>query len=238
MKRFSNTYIFIFSSIMVIMVAAILSTAAMILQPIQKRNIEVEKKKNILASIGIESDRSNAVDFYDKYISNSYVVNTKGDVMDEIVAFDVEMKKEIRKPVEERALPVFVGKLEDGEEKFVVPVEGKGLWGPIYGYVALSDDLTSIFGTNFDHDGETPGLGAEINTDWFQEQFIGKKIFDEAGNFISIDVVKGKADPESLNEVDAISGGTITSNGLEAMLFDCLSCYETYFKNQKITQDE
>ncbi|UCG27241.1 MAG: NADH:ubiquinone reductase (Na(+)-transporting) subunit C [Bacteroidales bacterium] len=238
MKKFSNTYIFIFSSVMVILVAAILSTAAMVLQPIQKRNIEVEKKKNILASISIESDRSNAVTLYDKYVSNSYVVNASGEVIEELVAFDVDMKKEIRKPVGERALPVFIGILEDGKEKFVVPVEGKGLWGPIYGYVALSDDLTSIFGTNFDHDGETPGLGAEINTDWFQEQFIGKKIFDEAGNFISIDVVKGKADPQSLNEVDAISGGTITSNGLEAMLYDCLSCYEIYFKNQKTKKDE
>ncbi len=238
MKRFSNTYIFIFSSVMVILVAAILSSAAMLLQPIQKRNIEVEKKKNILASINIESDASTAEELYDDYIKESFVVDLSGGMVDELVAFDVDMKKEIRKPHEERAFPVYVGELENGNRKYIVPVEGKGLWGPIYGYVSFSDDMTSIFGTNFDHDGETPGLGAEINTDWFQEQFIGKKIFDEASNFISIEVVRGKADPESLNEVDAISGGTITSKGLEAMLMDCLSGYENYFKNQKSKKDE
>ncbi len=238
MKRFSNTYIFIFSSIMVILVAAILSTAAMLLQPLQKRNIEVEKKKNILSSIHIESDASTAETLYDQYIIDSYVVNLSGSMVEDLVAFEVDMKKEIRKPHEERAYPVFVGELEEGEMKYIVPVEGKGLWGPIYGYVSFSDDLTSIYGTNFDHDGETPGLGAEINTDWFQEQFVGKKIFDEAGDFISIAVIRGKADPESLNEVDAISGGTITSKGLEAMLMDCLAGYQNYFKNQKSKKDE
>ncbi len=238
MKRFSNTYIFIFSSIMVILVAAILSTAAMLLQPIQKRNIEVEKKKNILASIHIESDASTAEELYDRYIKDSYVVDLSGSMVEELVAFEVDMKKEIRKPQDERAYPVFIGKLEEGSRKYIVPVEGKGLWGPIYGYVSFSDDMNSIFGTNFDHDGETPGLGAEINTDGFQEQFVGKKIFDETGNFISIEVIRGKADPGSLNEVDAISGGTITSKGLEAMLMDCLSGYENYFKNQKSKKDE
>ncbi len=238
MKRFSNTYIFIFSSIMVILVAAILSTAAMLLQPLQKRNIEVEKKKNILASIHVESDASTAEELYDRYIIDSYVVDLSGGMVEDLIAFEVDMKKEIRKPHEERAYPVFVGELEEGEMKYIVPVEGKGLWGPIYGYVSFSDDMTSIYGTNFDHDGETPGLGAEINTDWFQEQFEGKKIFDEAGDFISIAVIRGKADPEKLNEVDAISGGTITSKGLEAMLMDCLSGYENYFKNQKPNNDE
>lgn len=233
MKKFSNTYIFIFSSIMVILVAAILSSAAMLLQPIQKRNIEVEKKKNILASINIESDASSAEELYDKYVEESFVVDFNGDMVNELVAFEVDMKKEIRKPWEERAYPVYIGTAGDGKTKYVIPVEGKGLWGPIYGYVALSDDLNTIFGTNFDHDGETPGLGAEINTDWFQEQFIGRKIFDESGYFISLIVVRGKADPESLNEVDGVSGGTITSKALEAMLLDCLSGYETYFKNQK-----
>jgi Na+-transporting NADH:ubiquinone oxidoreductase subunit C len=233
MKKFSNTYIFVFSSIMVVLVAAILSSAAMLLQPIQKRNIEVDKKKNILSSINITSDATTAEELYDKFIEESFVLDSKGEVVDNLIAFEIDMKKEIRKSVEERALPVYIGRSEDETKKYIIPVEGKGLWGPIYGYVALSDDLTTIFGTNFDHDGETPGLGAEINTDAFQEQFIGKKIFDEEGNFISIMVIRGTADPQSLNEVDGISGGTITSKALEAMLLDCLSGYETFFKNQK-----
>ena len=233
MKKFSNTYIFVFSSSMVILVAAILSSAAMLLQPIQKRNIEVEKKKNILSSIDIVSDATTAEELYDKYIEESFVVDSKGGVVEELIAFEVDLKKEIRKPLEERALPIFIGRSDDGMQKYIIPVEGKGLWGPIYGYVSLTDDLTTIFGTNFDHDGETPGLGAEINTEWFQEQFKGKKIFNEDGNFISIIVTRGKADPESINEVDGVSGGTITSKALEAMLLDCLSGYETYLKNQK-----
>ena len=233
MKKFSNTYIFIFSSIMVILVAAILSSAAMLLQPIQKRNIEVEKKKNILSSIDIVSDASTAEELYDKYIEESFVVNSNGGMVEELIAFEVDLKKEIRKPLEERALPIYIGRSDDGTQKYIIPVEGKGLWGPIYGYVSLSGDLTTIFGTNFDHDGETPGLGAEINTDWFQEQFTGKKIFDKEGNFISIIVTRGASNPESLNEVDGVSGGTITSKALEAMLLDCLSGYETYLKNQK-----
>lgn len=236
MKRFSNRYIFLFSSIMVILVAALLSSAAMLLQPIQQRNFEIEKKKNILASIGIESSGASVEPMYEKYVAETYVVNTGGEYLDDLVAFEVNLKKEVRKPREERALPVFIGILDNGEKRFVVPVEGKGLWGPIYGYISFMQDLTSISGTIFDHDGETPGLGAEINTDEFQDQFIGKKIFDEDGNFISIILVKGIADPESLNEVDAISGGTLTSRGLEAMLYDCLVNYETYFKNQKELQ--
>lgn len=233
MKKFSNTYIFIFSSIMVILVAAILSSAAMLLQPIQKRNIEVEKKKNILSSMDIASDATTAEELYDKYIEESFVVDSKGGMVEELVAFEVDMKKEIRKPLEERSLPIYIGRSEDGTQKYIIPVEGKGLWGPIYGYVSLSDDLNTIFGTNFDHDGETPGLGAEINTDRFQEQFMGKKIFDEEGNFISIIVTRGASNPEALNEVDGVSGGTITSKALEAMLLDCLSGYESYLKNQK-----
>jgi Na+-transporting NADH:ubiquinone oxidoreductase subunit C len=221
---------------MVILVAAVLSSAAMLLQPIQKRNFEIEKKKNILASIGIESSGPDVEPMYEKYITETYVVNTIGEYLDNYVAFEVDMKKEIRKSREERALPVFIGVRESGEKRYIVPVEGKGLWGPIYGYISFTDDFSTISGTNFDHDGETPGLGAEINTDWFQDQFIGKKIFNQEGNFISVLVVKGTADPESLNEVDAISGGTITSRALEAMLYNCLINYETYFKKQKEEQ--
>ena len=113
MKKFSNTYIFIFSSIMVILVAAILSSAAMLLQPIQKRNIEVEKKKNILSSINIASDASTAEELYDQYIEESFVVNSKGDMVENLIAFTVDLKKEIRKPVEERSLPVFIGTTND-----------------------------------------------------------------------------------------------------------------------------
>jgi len=135
----------------------------------------------------------------------------------------------VKKDQKDRNYPVFVYE-ENGERKLVVPVRGKGLWGPIWGYVALGSDLNTIAGAVFDHKGETPGLGAEINTGWFQEPFTGKTIFDENGKFVSIEVVKGGADPADPHGVDAISGGTITSKALEEMLADCMAGYVNHFK--------
>jgi len=232
MKSFSNTYIFVFSTIMVVIVAALLSTAAMVLQPLQEKNIEIQKKRNILSSIRIENNAKNAEELYDKYISSSFVINAEIEEEESFNAFEIEMGLQMRKPFEQRSLPVFISSLDDGTQKYIVPVHGKGLWGPIYGFMSLNDDFTTLYGAVFNHDDETPGLGAEINTDWFGAQFADKKIFNNNMKFISIDLVKGGADPKSLNEVDAISGGTLTSNGLEKMLFDCLGSYQTYFKNQ------
>lgn len=233
MRNFSNTYIFVFSSVMVIIVAAILSTAAMMLQPLQQKNIEIEKKRFILASVQVESTAKDAEALYDKYIKESYVVNSQGKVVEGEDAFGVNMTDEIRKPHEERLLPVYVATLDDGSRKIIVPVRGKGLWGPIYGYIAFNDDYKTIYGTTFDHDKETPGLGAEINTTHFESMFKGKTIFDDQGAFTSIQVVKGGAAPDAPHAVDAISGGTLTSKGLQAMLEDCLGSYVTYFKEQQ-----
>ncbi len=232
MKSFSNTYIFVFSTIMVVIVAALLSTAAMVLQPLQEKNIEIQKKRNILSSIRIENNAKTAEELYDKYISNSFVINAKTEEQESFNAFEIEMGLEMRNSPDKRSLPIFISSLDDGTKKYIVPVHGKGLWGPIYGFISLNDDFTTLYGAVFNHDDETPGLGAEINTDWFGAQFADKKIFNNNMEFISIDLVKGGADPESLNEVDGISGGTLTSNGLEKMLYDCLGSYQTYFKNQ------
>ena len=136
MKNFSNTYIFIFSIVMVVIVALLLSLAAMQLKPFQDKNIEVEKKQNILASIRIKSTVKNAVDLYSKYITDSYVINNKGEKQ-EGVAFDVDLKKELGKPASERVLPVFIGTLDNKTMAYVMPLRGKGLWGPIWGYISL-----------------------------------------------------------------------------------------------------
>ena len=232
MKNFSNTYIFIFSAVMVIVVAALLSSAAMLLQPIQQKNIEIEKKENILSSIGIPSEKDNVESLYEKYIVESYVVSSTGNRKDSVNAFYVNMKDELHKPLEERNLSVFVGQLDNGNKEYVVPVRGNGLWGPIFGYVSFNDDFNTVYGTNFGHESETPGLGAQITTQWFQDEFKGKKIFTGDGTFTSIKVVKGHADPSSAYQVDAISGATLTSKGLQAMLHDCLFAYEAYFKKQ------
>lgn len=227
MKHFSNKYIFTFSAIMVIAVATLLSLAATLLQPAQERNLEIEKKKNMLESINIPSTRENTESLYDKYIKESFVINTKGDVVEGVDAFTVVLKNEQKKPLDEQYLPVFKAVPDDGKNVIIIPVEGKGLWGPIFGYVSLESDMNTIYGVNFDHKGETPGLGAEINTTAFESQFHGKKIFDN-DKFISVQVMKGGAPAGDIHGVDAISGGTITSKGLQKMLFDCIQKYNTY----------
>jgi len=233
MKNFSNTYIFIFSIIMVVVIGLLLSLAAMQLKPFQDKNIEVEKKQNILASIRIKSTPEEAVELYSKYITDSYVLNNRGEKKEGLEAFTIEMKNEVSKPAAERSLPVFVGTLDDGSNAYVVPLRGKGLWGPIWGYMSFQPDMNTIYGAVFDHQGETPGLGAEIRTEWFQEPFIGKQIFEDSTRFVSVKVLKGGAPKENKHAVDAISGGTITSVGLEAMLDSCLVQYKTFFMQNR-----
>lgn len=232
MKDFSNRYIFIFSAVLVIIVATLLSLAATLLQPIQAKNLEIEKKRSMLESIHIAADKKNAETLYDKYIKESFVLNSRGEVVGGVDAFGVVLKNEQKKPVEKQNLPVFTAELDNGQKVFIIPVEGKGLWGPIYGYVSLESDFNTIYGVNFDHKGETPGLGAEINKSFFEGMFPGKKLY-EGEKFVSVAVLKGGTDPDNPHGVDAISGGTITSKGLEKMLYDCLSKYDVYFVKSK-----
>jgi len=227
MKQFTNRYIFIFSSVMVIAVATLLSLAATLLQPAQQRNLEIEKKKNMLESINIEATRENTEDLYKKYITESFVIDSRGEPVKDVDAFTVVLRNEQKKPLGEQYLPVFRATPDDGEKVIILPVEGKGLWGPIYGYVSLKSDMNTIYGVNFDHKGETPGLGAEINTTPFEHQFMGKKLF-ENGKFVSIQVIKGGTPKENIHGVDAISGGTVTSKGLQKMIFDCIQKYSDY----------
>lgn len=214
---------------MVVTVALLLSLAALQLKPFQDKNIEIEKKQNILASVRINSTVTDAVDLYAKYITESFVVNNKGEKQESADAFAIDMKAELSKPAQERMLPVFVGTLENGSKTYVTPLRGKGLWGPIWGYMSFEPDLNTIYGVIFDHQGETPGLGAEITFAWFEEPFRGKTIFKDSTEFVSVKVLKGGAPDDDPHAVDAISGGTITSKGLEAMLDSCLVQYKTYF---------
>lgn len=232
MKDFSNRYIFIFSAVMVISVAVLLSLTALLLQPKQEKNIEVEKKMNILSSINVVSTKDNAVDLYNKHIKDSYVINTEGKHIEGVDAFTVALRAEQKKPLAQQYLPVFIAVADNGDTLHVFPLEGKGLWGPIWGYVSLKDDMATIAGVTFDHKGETPGLGAEINTPHFENQFINKNLY-ENGSFVSVRVVKGGARPGNPHEVDAISGGTITSKALEAMVHDGLIKYEKYLSQNR-----
>ncbi len=231
MDRNSNKYTFIYASVMVILVAAVLSIAAMSLKPFQKKNTEIEKKQNILASVNIATTAKNAEEVYAQKIVNTYVVNSKGEQV-EGNAFEIDLRVQKNKPVDQRLLPVFECQTEEGL-KYIFPLRGAGLWGPIWGYIALNEDLNTIYGANFDHQGETPGLGAEISTPAFQDPFRGKTIFDAAGNLVSIIVAKANESAPAEHRVDAISGGTITSKGLEQMLLDDLKSYQNFITRKK-----
>lgn len=233
MKQFSNRYIFVFSIIMVVAVATLLSLSATLLKPAQEKNLEIEKKKSMLESINVPATRQNSVDLYSRYITGSFVLNSAGEKVEGVDPFTVVLRNEQKKPLEKQYLPVFTAVPPDGEKVIILPVEGKGLWGPIYGYVSLRSDMNTIYGVTFDHKGETPGLGAEINTSWFEGMFHGKKLF-ENDKFISIMVHKGGTDPSDPHGVDAISGGTITSKGLEKMLSDCLAKYNNYLLKNRL----
>jgi Na+-transporting NADH:ubiquinone oxidoreductase subunit C len=231
MDRNSNKYTFIYASVMVILVAAVLSVAAMSLKPYQKKNTEIEKKQNILTSVNIATTAKNAEEVYAQKIVNTYVVNAKGEQVDGN-AFEIDLRVQKNKPLEQRQLPVFECQTDEGL-KYILPLRGAGLWGPIWGYIALNEDLNTIYGASFDHQGETPGLGAEISTPAFQEPFKGKTIFDASGNLVSIIVAKSNESAPAQHRVDGISGGTITSKGLEQMLLDDLKSYQNFITRKK-----
>ncbi|MCA1746301.1 MAG: FMN-binding protein, partial [Bacteroidales bacterium] len=180
MKNFSNTYIFTFSLIMVVVVAVLLSFVAMQLKPRQQMNQEIERKSDILHSVGEAREADDVKDYnafieqeFEKYITDSYVVNFEGEEVQDADAFAVTLglKEQADRKATERLYPVFVYTGESGNQKYIVPVRGKGLWGPIWGYVAFETDMNTIFGVIYDHAKETPGLGADINAEWFERKF-------------------------------------------------------------------
>lgn len=228
----SNRYIFIYSIVLVVVVAITLSFVVLVLKPFQDANIRTEKIQNILTSINIQSSKTDAQDLYKKYIKEELLVKHDG-TFKAGNAFDIKLKDELKKDIEVREMPLYVAETDDGKRHYIVPLWGRGLWGAIWGYISLNDDLNTVFGTLYDHKSETPGLGAEISTRAFQEQFINKKMFDDADNFVSVHVVKGGAPEGDIHGVDAISGGSITSNGVDAMLKENVGFYVNYFKQLK-----
>ena len=226
-----NSYTFIFATIMVLIVAALLATTAISLKPHQEKNVALEKKQNILSSIGVDVERNMADEEYSKYIVEELVLNNKGEEIDGI-AFDIDLAKELKKDSKDQLLPLFIAE-KDNSRKYIIPLRGKGLWGPIWGFMALNDDLNTVYGAVFDHKAETPGLGAEINQGFFQDPFVGQNIFKD-DNLISIKVIKGGAPEGDKHGVDGISGGTITSDGVTDMLLERLTMYEPYFRNNKL----
>jgi len=244
---YSNGYIFRYAAIMVIIAAALLSTAAMLLKPFQERNVAIDKMGGILASAHIpDVTASNSIKLFNEFVTEEIVLDQNGDVVESYTeankenakAFSLDMKAELYKKSQGKPfeLPLYVIN-KNGQSLYVIPVRGVGLWGPIWGNIALSSDMNTIVGVTFDHKGETPGLGAEISTAAFEDQFIGKTIFDNQGQFTSIMVVKGGIgklpEDKRIHGVDAISGGTITSNGVNNMLKDVLETYLPYLQKHR-----
>jgi len=230
MDRNSNLYTFIFAIIMVIVVAATLAFTATSLKGRQKANVEKEKMQNILSTIGVNVSRDEAGNQFGQYVKEQLALNADGTVNTDVKAFEIELMKEIKRPNEEQAYPIYIAEKE-GKKFYVVPLFGAGLWKEIWGYLALDSDKNTIIGASFDHAGETPGLGAEINQGWFEDQYIGKTIFDESNNFVSVNAIKGGSKPGDMHGVDAISGGTITCDGVNNMIDERLRNYLPYFKN-------
>ena len=224
-----NSYTIIYAAVMVVVVALLLALVSSGLKETQTTNVKLDKKKQILSALQINLEDQDAAALYDQYIVKELVVNTKAEILSEVrgQAFDIDVVKETAKPLEDRKLPVYVAQME-GQTKYIIPLRGAGLWGPIWGYVALNDDKNTVFGTYFSHASETPGLGAEIALPKFQQEFVGKHILNDRNEFVSIAVMKAGQTSDTQEQVDAISGGTITSKGVEAMLLNSIGQYEAF----------
>lgn len=229
----SNGYTIFFAIASTLFVAVLLSGLSTGLKERQAEQVLLDTKYNILNSVS-DADKITTNELFDKNIE-SVVVDGNGKVKTDADALDLvrNLKKELDKSDKSaQRFPLFV--YSGGKEKeYIIPLFGAGLWDAIGGYVALEKDFNTIAGTVFTHVGETPGLGAEISKDWFQDQFVGERLMD-GNSFKSVAVLKGKNNvqaKESKYAVDGISGATITGDGVDAMLKKCLANYLSYFKN-------
>lgn len=239
MNRQSNIYTVIYATVLVLVVGVVLSVVYQALRPTQLENIANDTKRQILKSARIYPEKGETVaEVYDRHITDSFIVNSQGEKIDAgVKPFDVNVSLEVKKPADERLLPVFVCETTNGV-KYILPVYGAGLWGPIWGYVAFDDNGDTIYGAYFAHQGETPGLGAEIEKPAFRNQFDGKDIFNPTGEFTSVAVVKTGKEPAGQAYVHAVSGGTITSQGVQKMLFNSLEPYIPFFQTLQEQQPE
>ena len=233
MKTNSNSYTIVYSVIIVVIVAFLLAFVSQALKPMQDANVALDKKKQILNSLNIRDLNDAQADAkYKEVVVADRVIDEKGKVLlpgtigGENAGFKLESKD-----YKEGKLALYICRV-NGETKYVIPVYGMGLWGPISGYIALNADKSTIYGVYFNHESETAGLGAEIkdNKAW-QEKFQGKKLFKNGDDkAIALSVEKKVEDPTT--QVDAVTGATLTSNGVRDMLHEALGKY-LVFINQK-----
>ena len=241
----SNGFTFFFAIAMVVIVGAVLAVTSVSLKPLQKANRAEKKMINILGAIGIPAERGGAADVFAQYVTSRVAIDSEGNEVGRMTGdvdasnmedpFNIDIKKDFRSkaPSSELSFPLFESVNAEGKQLFVVPVVGTGLWGPIWGFLALESDGTTIYGAVFDHKTETPGLGAEIKEGFFQVKFEGKKIDTEGSPYF--EVRKGGAVTDE-HSVDGITGGTITSKGVGRMIDRTMGYYMKYFAAQSAAQ--
>ncbi|MBT5147581.1 MAG: NADH:ubiquinone reductase (Na(+)-transporting) subunit C [Flavobacteriales bacterium] len=235
----NNTgYTYLFSIIMVLIVGTALAYTSLSLKPLQKKNAADKQMVDILGALGVSTTRVEAKADFPTYVKERLSLNSEGNVLyvstgdvdpaDSSDPFNLDVKKDYRskRPPSELSFPLYICEKE-GEKIYVIPVVGSGLWGPIWGFVALESDMKTIYGAKFDHKGETPGLGAEIKENFFSDKFKGKEIADLSPYFT---ILKGGSDTH-INSVDGITGGTITSVGVGEMIDRTISIYQRYFES-------
>lgn len=224
----NNVYTIVYIVVLVALVGTGLAFASMGLRDKQQENENADKMQQILSAVRINVKGVETIPTFNKVITGQLIVNIQGDSIG-ADAFAVNVAAQNAKPLDERLLPVYIADI-DGEKKYVLPVRGNGLWGPIWGYIAFNANGSTIYGAYFAHEGETPGLGAEIEKPAFSDQFRGKVLF-KGNEFLPVNVLKIGTKPLNGEDyVDAVSGGTITSKGVAAMLDSGLSPYEAYLR--------
>jgi len=242
----SNKKIIGFVLAMCFIVAISLAGMVTITGPMAKKNEEIFNKRAILKAVETKLGDKKVADLSDEDVIQIFdtkmeqrIVKTDGKVVEsgELRAEDIDMAQEKKKVENDRQLPLFIYDGAEGKN-YILAVRGNGLWDEIWGYIALESDLNTIAGATFDHKGETPGLGAEITDNpKFAENFIGKKIYDNSGKYVSVKVQKGGADPADLYAVDGISGATVTADGVGEMLQRGIEYYDSYFEGYKASID-
>lgn len=231
LNKQSNIYTICYIIIMVLVVGTALAVTSLSLRDRQQTNADAEKMRQILASAHIVAPEGKVVETFDRCIVAQGVYTANGERIGDD-AFSVDVQQQSKLPVEKRQLPVFVCRTDSGE-KYILPMYGAGLWGPIWGYMSFDSDGSTIYGAFFAHQGETPGLGAEIEKPAFSDQFDGRSMFKD-GRFMPVTVVKaGQKPADDADYVDGISGGTITSKGVAAMIDNCLTPYKSFLSNLK-----
>jgi Na+-transporting NADH:ubiquinone oxidoreductase subunit C len=216
----------IFAAVLSIVCGSLLTLASTGLKEYQLKNIAIDKQKNILKSVGLISDKQK--------LSQDTIDRLYADNIRQIWV-DLEGKSVSKQKKTENDLLVYLHQEQDEIQSYIIPIDSRGLWGRILGYLAIKNDGATVAGFTVYSHSETPGLGGEIEKSWFQKNFAGKKILDDAGNLVSVSIAKGAVKgriPESRhkNFVDGISGATLTGKFLSAGLKETLVEYEPLFE--------